>query len=302
MTKRLKHDLPLWAMAGIPVLGYVLFGLIPTVISLFMSFSDLHAFDFTVMQFTGFKNYMTLFTDRTFGQAIVNTLISCLTVPIMMIGGLLIAAVLNKNLKGAKVFRALFFVPYICSTVAVAQIFKWLFNGEMGIINQIIALCGGQKVNFLTDSRYFMPVVMLMMTWSGMGYYIILYQAALTSINKSVLEAAELDGAGAIRKFISVVVPSISPTTFYLLVMGIIGGLQTFTWFQVVCQDLPNMVFGPDNRGVTIVYYLYYCGFQNIFSDGLGLASAIAWVLVVFVLGLTVINFKLSKKWVHYND
>lgn len=301
--RKIKHNLSCWAMAGIPILGFLLFGLAPMAISFFMSFTDLHRYDLSSATWTGFSNYVFIFKDPLFWKSIVNTLYACLTIPIQMILGLLIANVLVKDIKGKKFFRALFFIPYICSSVAVALMFQWLFDSELGIINTILSGMGIPKQEFLLSEKQFMPVMLIMMTWAGTGYYVILYQAALTNINKSMLEAAELDGAGAVRRFFSITIPAVSPTTFYLVIMGIIGGLQNFTWFQVICSGLGDgYKYGPGNAGLTIVYYLYDKGFDNIVTYGMGIASAAAWVLVIFILILTALNFFVSKKWVHYDD
>lgn len=303
-TKRkILHNVSCWAMAGLPILGFAIFGLVPMVISFGLSFTDLHRYDFSAATWAGFKNFGFIFSDPLFWKSILNTVYSCLTIPIQMILGLLIANVLVKDVKAKGFFRALYFIPYICSTVAVTLMFQWIFDGELGIVNAMLSAVGIEKQAFLLDAGQFMPVMIIMMTWSGTGYYIILYQAALTNINKSTLEAAELDGAGPVRKFFSITLPAVSPTTFYLVIMGIIGGLQNFTWFQVICSGLgQGMKFGPGDMGVTIVYYLYDKGFTNIVTYGMGIASAAAWILVLIIVGLTALNFLGQKKWVHYDD
>ena len=132
-----------------------------------------------------------------------------------------------------------------------------------------------------------------------------MFQAALTSVNPALFDAAEIDGAGPIRRFFAITVPTVSPTTFYLLVMGVIGGLQSFTWFQIICDPIASSGYGwgPNDSGITIVYYVYNKAFAT--STGAvqgGVAAAAAWVLAFGILLLTVLNFKLSKYWVHYDD
>lgn len=288
-------------MGGLPFLGFILFGLIPMVISLGLCFTDLHRYDFTAATWAGFRNFGTVFSDPLFWRAILNTLYYLLIIPIEMILGLLIANVLVKDIKCKGFFRALYFVPYICSSVAVTLMFQWMFDTDSGIINSIFANMGIPKQGFFWDPGWFMPCMIIMGAWSGTGYYILLFQAALTNVNQSVLEAAELDGANAVQKFIHVTVPAISPTTFYLVVMGIIGGLQAFTPFQVIGGAMGSgMKFGPDNAGITIVYYLYDKAFDNIISYGMGIAAAAAWILAIIIMLLTFFNFKFSKKWVSY--
>ena len=147
-------------------------------------------------------------------------------------------------------------------------------------------------------------MVMVVMVWTGTGFYIILYQAALTSVNQSTLEAADIDGASQFRKIRSIIIPAVSPTTFYLLIMGVIGGLQNFVWYQIICDPLKNsgLGYGPDDYGITVVYYLYtYSMGASGEQIKAGPAGAAAIVLSLFILALTVFNFKMSDRWVHYD-
>ena len=300
--KKLLHNLSCWAMGGLPILGFMLFGLIPIVISFGLSFTELHRYNFSTATWTGFSNFGFIFSDPLFWRAIGNTLYYLLAIPLEMFLGLLIANVLVKDIKGKGIIRALFLVPYFCSSVAVTLIFQWMFDTELGIVNSVLARMGIPKQGFFWDANQFMPCMIIMSIWSGTGYYILLYQAALTNVNKAVLEAAELDGAGPVRRFIHVTLPAISPTSFYMIVMGLIGGLQAFSHFQIIGSAMGSgMKFGPDNAGITIVYYLYDKGFANIITYGIGIASSAAWVLAIFIMLLTALNFKLSKKWVNYD-
>lgn len=301
-SRKIKEYLSCYLMCGLPIIGFLVFSLVPLVISLYLSFTQLYTLNFTSATFIGLENFATLFTDPLFGKAIVNTLYAMISIPLSMVLGLLIAQVLTrKSLKGKKFFRTLFFIPYVCSTVAVTLVFKLMFDAEFGIINDMFQT----KISFFLDERWFMPVMILLTTWTGTGYYIILFQAALTSVNPALFDAAEIDGAGPIRRFFAITVPTVSPTTFYLLVMGVIGGLQSFTWFQIICDPIASSGYGwgPNDSGITIVYYVYNKAFAT--STGAvqgGVAAAAAWVLAFGILLLTVLNFKLSKYWVHYDD
>ena len=300
--KRLRNNVSCYLMGGLPVLGFAIFGLAPLLISFYLSFTQLKTLNFVSATFCGLENFKTLFSDRLFGKAILNTLYAMLSVPLSMAVGLMIAQILTQAaLKGKRFFRTLFFIPYICSTVAVTLVFKWMFDAQFGVINALF----GTNINFLLNRYWFMPVMILLSVWTGTGYYIILFQAALTGVDPALTEAAKIDGAGPVKRFFSIVLPSISATTFYLLVMGVIGGLQTFVWFQIICDPLQagGRGWGPNNNGITIVYYVYNNAFAT--NNGAvrgGLASAAAWVLALGILLLTVLNFKLSKYWVHYND
>lgn len=302
LSRRAKNNISCYLMCGLPVLGFLIFAFVPLVISLYLSFTQLSTLNFYSATFNGLENFKKLFTDPLFGKSIVNTLYAMISVPLSMILGLLIAQVLTRDiLKGKRFFRTLFFIPYVCSTVAVTLVFKWMFNTEFGVINNLL----GTKINFFLNEKLFMPIMIFITTWTGTGYYIILFQAALTNVNPSLVEAAKIDGAGPIRRFFAITVPAISPTTFYLLVMGVIGGLQSFTWFQIICDPIQagGYGWGPGDRGITIVYYVY----NKAFATGTGViqggvAAAAAWVLAAGILLITVLNFKLSKYWVHYDS
>ena len=299
-----KDYLSSYLMVAPPIVGFLIFGFAPLVISLCLRFTELHSYHFADAIFIGIRNFKEVFQDPLFGRAVGNTLYACLSIFVQMALGMFIASILTaKGIHGKKFFRSLFFVPYVCSIVSASIMWKWMFNSEFGIINGIISALGGKKISFLFEEAWFMPIMIIMISWSGTGYYIILCQAALTGVNQSTLEAAAIDGAGAVRKFFNVTLPSISPTIFYLLVMGVIGGLQQFTWFQVVCSGYGGGVnFGPNNAGITIVFYLYNLAFDEIFIEGMGKASAVAFILFIGIVLLTAVNFRLSKKWVHYED
>lgn len=284
-----------YILGGIPLLGFLIFGLIPLVISLIVSFNDPFGYTFD-MEFVGLNNYVFIFTDPKFYRSILNTLYALLSIPITMILAVLIATVLNNsNLKGRNVYRTIFFVPYVCSVVAVSIMWKWMLDGEYGIINQFLATFGIGKTDWLNNEATFMPVMILMSVWSSLGFQVILYSAALTNVDDQVYEAADMDGAGTIRKFLRITLPSISPTTFFILTTGLISGLQDFSRFEIMTGGGT----GPNNAGLTIVYYLYRMGFKDIVTYGMGFASAVAWILTIMVVIMTAINFKFSNKWVH---
>lgn len=291
--------------ALIPVVGFLLFGVVPLVFSLFMSFSDVKSFKINEMQlFTGsdfFSNYASVFHDEKFGKAIVNTLEVLISLPLSMLIGLVLAAILNNIPHGKKIFSTIFFLPYVCSIVAIALMWRTLLNKNYGVINEIIRFFGGDPVAWLTDPRYFMVGMILMIVWCNSGFSMILYNAALTNISKDVYEAAKVDGAGAIRSFFSITLPLLSPTTFYLSIVGMIGCLQEFARFQAINSVNSNLISqtGPNDSGLTIVFYIYNKAFAE--SGGLGQAAAASWILALATILLTAFSFYGSRKWV-YND
>lgn len=291
--------------ASIPVIGFVLFGFIPLVFSLFMSFSDVPNFMIDSIQLYSidnlFQNYISIFQDEKFYKAIVNTLYAAISLPLSMILGLFLAVLLNQKLKGSKAFRTIFFIPYVCSIVALTLMWRTLLDKNYGVINDFLNIFGVEDIAWLTDPNFFMLGMIIMITWCNTGFNLILYSAALTNISPSYYEAAEMDGAGSFRKFFKITLPLLSPTTFYLFVVGLIGALQEFTRFQAINAVNSNLISptGPNDSGLTIVFYLYNKAFGE--AGGLGEAAAVSWVLTIMTIVLTAINFLGSKKWV-YSD
>lgn len=280
-------------LAGIPVLGYCIFSLVPMILAFFMAFMDIKGFSFEGATFVGFENFKTVLTDHLFWQSLGNTLYMSVSTFINIVLALFISFMLTKNIKGKKVFRTIYFIPYVCSVVAITLMWQWIFNYNYGVVNAIIRACGGEAINWFGDKNTFIPALIVMGVWSGTGYGIILYSAALTNVNSSLYEAAKVDGANATKTFFHITVPAISGTTFYLLITGLIGALQEFARPQII-----SATGGPDNVGVTTVFYLYRYAFQYF---KMGQASAAAWLLALIILALTIINFAVSKLWVSYD-
>lgn len=282
-------------LANIPLFGFFIFGFIPLILSIVIGFHSPTGYKFEGMTYVGFDNYRTVLTDPLFFKSILNTLYSMLSIPIVLVISVIVSSMLiQPKIKGRSFFRTVFFIPYVCSVVAVSIMWKWVLDGEFGILNTLLSYVGINGPDWLGNSKTLMPAMIIMAVWSGLGFNIILFSAALTNVDPVLYEAAEIDGAGTVAKFLNVTLPSISPVTFYLLSIAIIGGLQDFARFQIMAPG-----GGPDNAGMTVVYYLYNRGFQNVITYGMGIASAVAWILTIMIVTITGLNFKLSKKWVN---
>jgi multiple sugar transport system permease protein len=274
-----------------PIIGFLLFAMIPVSYSVYVSFTDYNMFN--PPSYNGVENYKKLiFEDALFWKTVWNTFYSALGIPIGMIVSLFIAIALNQKVVGIKVFRTAFFLPTISSVVALTLLWKWIFNSDFGLLNHFLGFFGIQGPAWLNDENWSMPAMIIQGVWSGLGFHMILYLAALQGISRSLYEAAEIDGANGWKKFLYVTVPGVSPTTFFILVTAIIGAMQDFPRFMIMTEG------GPNYSTTTIVYYL----FQNAFRYmSMGYASAMAWVLGIFLIIITLINFKVGKKWVHYD-
>lgn len=302
--KKAKQNLTGWLFSMWPFVGYCIFGLIPFVLSIILSMAELHNFDITEFTFVGFDNYKWIFTDPKgeFWFSLRQTLYYCLSLPIGIFLGMGTAVLLTRHVKLTKLFRTILFIPNVCSVVGVSMMWKLVFNEQYGVLNTIIAACGGKPVNFLGDAHWFMPVVIFTTTW-GAGAGSILFQAALEQVNRSLIEAAEIDGASRTKIFFNVTLPAISPTTFYVLTMNTIGALQSMANIQILASDGKRPLDDNGNSvALTAVYFIYWMAFNSPSQYGLGKASAAAWILALFILIITRINFKLGDYWVCYDN
>lgn len=291
--------------ASLPVIGFLVFGIVPLVLSFIMSFSYMPSFDIRAMKVLEwgklFNNYRTVLTDPLFYKSVGNTLYAALALPLSIIIALILAVLLNQKIKGKKFYRTIFFIPYVCSIVAVTLMWRTLLNRNYGAINQFLGLFGIEPIAWLTDDRFYMPAMILMSIWCSVGFNLILYSAALTNISPTIYEAADIDGAGPVRKFFSITLPLLSPTTFYLFIVGMIGALQEFVRFQSMNAVNSSLISptGPNNAGLTIVFYLYNLAFSQ--AGGLGLAAATSWILAIITIILTIFSFRISRKAIYYD-
>ena len=283
------------ALASIPLIGFAIFGLAPLVMAFamgFLDFSDALGWSFEGSKWGGFANFAYELGDKQFWQSVGNTLIFGSATFISQILALAVAYLLSRDIKGRSIWRMIYFIPYVCSTIALTLMWREMFNPSSGFINMILGNTSLENgaINWTGEPTAFYFMVIIMTVWSGMGYGILLYTAALTNVNQSMLEAAKIDGAGPFRTFFQIVFPSISPTTFYLLIMGVIGLLQSFATTYALGSSL-------EMQSLTIVFYMY-----NYMMDyELGVAGAAAWVLTIFILIVTAVQFFASKRWVKYD-
>lgn len=305
--RHLINNVKGWLFSMWPLVGYVLFFGIPFITSIFLSFTELHSFDISQYEFVGFENFKWIFTDpkHMFWFSLRQTFYYSLSLPIGIVLGLFTAVLLTRGVKGTRVFRTIMFIPSVCSIVGVSMMWKMVLS-RTGLINLILVTILGpdkwEAIDWLKDPNWFMPAVIFTTTWTA-GSGSLLFQAALEQVNKSLIEAAEIDGAGRKRIFFSVTLPAISPTTFYVLVMNMIGTFQSFANIQVLAGSGTTPM---DQNGncipMTSVYLIYYMAFDKPFLHGLGRASACAWILAIIIGVITIIIFKFSKYWVCYDD
>jgi multiple sugar transport system permease protein len=268
-------------------IGFILFQICPLFGAVTLAFADWRLPK--TPEFVGIRNFDTLVQDPLFKRTLLNTLYYTLgTVPSGLLLGLGLALLLNTRVRGINLFRTLFFLPVAISGVATTLLWGWIFNPRFGLINSILAIFGIHGPAWLQDQNWAMPSLIIISLWT-VGVNLIIYLAALQTIPKELQEAAALDGAGAIKQFIHITWPLITPVTFYLIVVNVIGSFQVFTPTYILTRG------GPDYATLTLPLYIYL----NAFAWGrLGYASALAILLFIIVLLLTLFQFRLGRQWV----
>ncbi len=274
------------------IIGFLLFSLVPVGATLVIS--TLNWDLIRSPEFVGLKNYTTLLTnDPVFREILFNTGYYVIgVVPASIVLSLLLALAMNNGLKGISLFRAIFFIPVITSSVAVAMLWRWLYNTDYGLINVGLNAIGLPYVPWLSSTQWAMPAVIIMAIWKGLGYNMVIYLAGLQGISPTLYEAAALDGAGAWARFRDITLPSLGPTTFFILIISLINSFQVFDLTFILTQG------GPGIATTTIVMYIYDQGFSYF---QMGYAAAIAWVLFIIIFLITLLQMQLQKRWVHYD-
>lgn len=288
---KLGSGLVAWAFASPWIIIFVVFMAAPIIASLILSFTDFGIADIANpfnLNFIGFQNYVKLLHDPTFITAVLNTLEFVLVgIPLDVALGLLIALGLNRGVGAFRsIFRVGYYLPVITSIVAIAVVWRYLYDPDMGLINNALHVVGLPGVNWLGNPNLAMPSIIVMTVWHNVGGAMIIFLAGLQGIDKTLYEAAHIDGAGAFARFRSITLPMLQPTMLFVVVTTTIGFLQVFAEPFVMTGG------GPLNRTFTVSMYLYQQGF-NFFNQGY--ASAIAYVMFVVIAIVALIQFRVLR-------
>lgn len=289
---RRRYDLEGYLFLAPDLIGTLLFAVGPVFAALALGF---FAWDvLTPPRFIGIGNYQELFRDDVFREVLRNTTVFVLgSVPLRTALALLLAIVLNQGIRGVAFFRGAFFLPTITSAVAAAVVWRWIYEPNFGLLNSLLYAIGvAHPPNWLSSPVWAMPALILLSVWQGVGFQMVIFLAGLQGIPAHLYEAAAIDGANAWTRFRHITLPLISPTTFFVVVISIIGSYQVFDQAFILTEG------GPGYSTTTIVNYVYNYAFQFF---KMGYASAIAWILFLIVFTLTVIQFVLQRRWVHYD-
>lgn len=289
-TSSKKEALTFYLLISPWILGFLFFVVGPMLGSLYLSFTKWDLL--SNIKWVGLQNYKFAFSqDPLFWQSLkVTAIYSLFSVPLGLIFSLAIAMLLNQAVYGMRLFRTIFYLPAVVSGVSVMVLWMYIFNPQIGLLNSFLKYFGIQGPGWIFDPKWALPSLILMSLWQ-VGGGIIIWLAGLNDIPKFLYEAAELDGANSWKKFRYVTVPMLTPTIFFNLIMGIIGTLQTFGQAYVMTQG------GPLHSTLFFNYYLFVNAFEQF---NMGYASALAWILFIIILVLTLLVVKSSTVWVYY--
>lgn len=278
-----------YLMIAPTIIGLIVLNLWPFVQTIYTSFCE--HLGFGHYKFIGIGNYVEMFQSPEVWRATWNTILFCiLTVPVGLFLSLLVAMMLNAKIKGKGLFRTIFFLPMVCAPAAITMVWRWIFNSDYGILNQLL----GTHINWITDPHFVMIACAVVAIWSNIGYDAVLLLAGLQNISKSYYEAAEIDGTSKINQFLQITLPMVSPTLFVVMIMRLMSSIKVY--------DLIYMMVEDTNPALTSVQSLMYLFYRETFvagSRGYG-AAIVVWTVVLIGI-ITVIQFVGQKKWVNYD-
>jgi len=279
-----------YGFASLWIIGLLAFTLIPLGTSMYYSFTNYNRID--APDFVGLSNYIYILTkDEFFWKSLGNTMFQVVFgTAFAIIVGLLLAVVLNKPIKGIGIWRTIFYLPNVVSSVAMALLWTWMFNKNFGLINQFLNLFGIPNIDWLGNENIVKISLILMSAW-GAGITALFFLGAMKGIPPYLYEAADIAGVSKSRQFFKITLPLVSPTMLFMLITSVIGNFQYFTMAYIMVGK------GTNYSAYYLAYYLY----DKAFTDQqLGHASALSWIMFVIVIVIVLVIFKTSKKWVHY--
>jgi len=298
LTLKKRHSLDrkeaLWAYIFIspPILQFLIFFAVPLGFAVYASFTDWNILNPT-QHFIGLDNFKEMLTQEKFWKSFANTGMLVFAVPIYMFISMLVALGYNRRIPLNNAFRVIYYLPFVSSLVALTVMWRWLFNSQFGIVNNFLrSVFNIQGPDWLLDPKWIKPVIMLMIIWKMIGVSSIYYLAALQNIPKTYYEAAVIDGASGIKQFRHITLPMLTPISFYQLVVFSIGTLQTLIEVYMLTE---GGLGGRNYSAGTVAFYIFDSGFRHY---RMGYACGVSLVFLILVMAITLIQFKLSDKWV----
>lgn len=293
-TRKRREQLAGWLFIAPEVIGMLVIAVFPLLFSLFLSLTEWNLVGgLSAIHFVGLDNFIELFRDNRFLLALKNNVLFTVgTVPVTMLLGVVLSALIHKKLYAKTFFKVAFFVPYICSTVAIAAVWQALYHPSKGPVNQILMQLGvSEPPRWLVDTSFSLIAIMIIYVWQLLGYQMIIFLAGMTNIPEELYEAATIDGASGIGQFRRITLPLLGPTTFFLAITSTISSFKIFDMIKFLTNG------GPNYSSTVIVYQIYEEGFERF---KMGYASAMSWVLFLIIMLVTSITWMTQNRKVHY--
>lgn len=276
-----------WIFVFPALLGMLIFIIIPIFFSFGLSFAKWDLLN--PIQFVGLDNYKEIFTEPLFGKILLNTVVFALATSFFgVIIPLIIAAIMNSKIRGTDFFKTAYFLPFITPMIVIGIVWEWIFDPNIGLLNKVLQV----HINWLYDPHWAMPALILVSVWKLIGYNMIIFLSGFSGISNSMFEAAKIDGANPVETFFYVTIPLLSPTIFFVVIITAVSSFQVFDLIYLMTQG------GPLDSTNVLVYAIYKNAFEYFNA---GKASAIAYVLFVIILVLTLLQWNMRKKLV-YNE
>lgn len=285
-----REELTAYLFLAPNLIGFLLFTVLATLASLGISFTNWDLL--TPPQWAGVQNYVKLWQDPTFWKVLKNTLFFTVTsVPLTVALGLVLALGLNRKMRGTAWLRSAYFVPVVTSSFVIALVWRWFYNPDYGMMNYLLRLIGITGPNWLTSQKWAMTAVVIMSVWKGCGYAMVLFLAGLQSISDQIYEAGSIDGTNSWQRFRYLTIPLLTPTTFFVSIISLIGSFQVFDSVSALTDG------GPADATRPLVMYIVDNAFTYL---AMGYGAALAWVLFAIVFVITLVQWLLQRHWVHY--
>lgn len=276
-----------WLFILPALLGTIIFIIIPVFCSFGLSFAKWDLLN--PIQFVGLDNYKEIFSEQLFFKILINTVVFALATSILgVIIPLILASILNSKIRGAEFYKTAYFLPFITPMIVIGVVWEWIFDPNIGLLNHILHI----HVNWLYDPHFAMPALIIVSVWKLIGYNMVIFLSSLSGISNSMFEAAKIDGANSYQTFKNVTIPLLSPTIFFVVIITAISSFQVFDLIYLMTQG------GPLDSTNVLVYAIYKNAFEYF---NVGKASAIAYVLFLIILVLTLLQWNMRKKLV-YNE
>lgn len=287
-----RRDIPYAVLFLAPsLIGLLIFTIIPIVASLFLAFTNWNLL--SPPQFVGVQNFVEMFGDPLLWASLWNSVkYAMMIIPGSTAMALILALALNNEFFGIRIIRLFFMLPGVVSLVAIAMVWRWIYNDQYGLLNTALRFIGLQPVNWLNNEATVLPAIVIMLIWSGMGFDSIIYLAALRNIPHHLYEAAELDGANRWQRFWKITFPLLTPVHFYNLIIGLIGSFQVFDVIFIMTGG------GPGFASRVYAFHLYLQAFRRF---NMGYASSMAWFLFLIIFVVTIIQWRVLGRRVEYD-